>query len=170
MSAFLRRILVVEDEGLMSALLLKVLEESGFQVRTAGDVLEARRLVDQFDPDAALLDIDLGDGPSGLDLAHALHVQYPHIALVFLTKHPDLRSAGVPEDRLPEHCGFLRKDILRQHFSDAELADLALTVSLWNALTRFQRVMGVESDRARPPRGTDPGERQHFPSVYRTQL
>ena len=71
---------------------------------------------------------------------------------------------------MPEHCGFLRKDILRQHFSDAELADLALTVSLWNALTRFQRVMGVESDRARPPRGTDPGERQHFPSVYRTQL
>lgn len=60
--------------------------------------------------------------------------------------------------------------LLRQHFSEAELADLALTVSMWNALTRFQRVMGVESDQARPPRGTDPGERQHFPSVYRTVL
>lgn len=59
---------------------------------------------------------------------------------------------------------------LSQHFNDAELADLALTVSVWNALTRFQRVMGVESDRARPPRGTDPGERQHFPLFYRTHL
>ena len=121
MSAFVRRILVVEDEGLMSALLLKVLEESGFQVRTAADVLEARRLVDEFDPDAALLDIDLGDGPSGLDLAHVLQIQYPHIALVFLTKHPDLRSAGVPEDQLPEHCGFLRKDMISdsQYLVDA---------------------------------------------------
>lgn len=109
---FTRRILVVEDEGLMATLLQQLLEAEGFEVRTAADVLEARSCVEQFDPDAALLDIELGDGPTGLDLAHVLHEQHPDIALIFLTKHPDLRSAGVTMDRLPPQCGFLRKDMV----------------------------------------------------------
>lgn len=112
MEGFQRRIMVVEDEGLMSALLLQVLGAAGFEARAAADVLEARSIVEDFDPDAALLDIELGDGPTGLDLAYALHEQHPQIALIFLTKHPDLRSAGVSAERLPPHCGFLRKDMI----------------------------------------------------------
>ncbi|TXH42113.1 MAG: response regulator transcription factor [Actinobacteria bacterium] len=109
---FRRRILVVEDEALMGALLLQVLDAAGFDARIAPDVIDARRAVVEFDPDAALLDISLGEGPSGLDLAHVLRRQYPHIALIFLTKHPDLRTAGVGVDQVPEGCGFLRKDMI----------------------------------------------------------
>lgn len=126
MGGFTRRILVVEDEGLMSALLLQLLSAAGFEAQAASDVLEARRVVEQFDPDAALLDIELGEGPNGLDLAHALHEQHPHIALIFLTKHPDLRSAGVSEDKLPAHCGFLRKDMI----SDSEYLLAAINAVL----------------------------------------
>jgi DNA-binding NarL/FixJ family response regulator len=106
---FTRRILVVEDEPLMASLLASALTGAGFEVDTASDVLEARESVRNFDPDAVLLDISLGDGPSGLDLAHVLHKQRPDIALIVLTKYPDPRTAGVETTMLPPNCGFLRK-------------------------------------------------------------
>ena len=97
-----RRLLVVEE-----------LVAQGFEVRTAADGLQARDEVERFDPDAALLDIGLGDGPSGIDLALILHRQRPDIALLFLTKHADGRAAGVSADDIPPNCGFLRKDRVR---------------------------------------------------------
>lgn len=113
MTSAIRRLLVVEDEPLMSSLLAEVLRANDFDVRTAADVLEARTAVREFDPDAALLDISLGDGPSGLDLAHVMHRERPDIALIFLTKHPDQRTAGLADADLPPGCGFLRKDRVR---------------------------------------------------------
>jgi DNA-binding NarL/FixJ family response regulator len=113
MSGAGRRLLVVEDEPLIASLLSDSLTAHGFSVAIAPDVLVARRLVKDFDPDAALIDISLGDGPSGLDLAHVLSRQRPDIALLILTKHADSRSAGVTEAEVPENCGFLRKDKVR---------------------------------------------------------
>jgi len=113
MSVSGRRLLVVEDEPLMASLLSEVLVAQGFVVHTAANTLQARTAVDSFDPDAALLDISLGEGPSGLDLAHVLDRKYPHIALLFLTKHADARTAGLADQDLPAGCGFLRKDRVR---------------------------------------------------------
>lgn len=113
MPGFGRRILVVEDEPLMASLLAEVLEGQGFDARTAADGRQARLEVERFDPDAALLDIALGEGPSGVDLALILHRQRPDIALLFLTKYADARTAGVPESDIPPNCGFLRKDRVR---------------------------------------------------------
>ena len=108
-----RRVLVVEDESLMSSLLADVLVNAGFEVEVAANVLQARVAVKEFDPDVALLDISLGEGPSGLDLAHVLHAQRPDIALIFLTKHPDRRTAGLHTEDIPPGCGFLRKDMVK---------------------------------------------------------
>lgn len=108
-----RRLLVVEDEALTASLLAEALTAHGFTVETAADVLEARRAVKYFDPDAALIDISLGVGPSGLDLAHALSKQRPDIALLILTKHADPRTSGENVPAVPDKCGFLRKDKIR---------------------------------------------------------
>jgi len=108
-----RRLLVVEDEALTASLLAEALTAHGFAVQTAADVLEARRAVKDFDPDAALIDISLGVGPSGLDLAHALSKQRPDIALLILTKHADPRMSGDNAPAVPDNCGFLRKDKIR---------------------------------------------------------
>jgi DNA-binding NarL/FixJ family response regulator len=107
---FQRRILVVEDEPMTAALLTAVLEGEGFLVECAAGVDEARISVRDFDPDCALIDIALGAGPSGADLAYVLHHDRPDVALLFLTRHPDLRTAGITEDQVPANCGFLRKD------------------------------------------------------------
>ena len=108
--AFRRRLLVVEDDVMMASLLARVLTEEGFDPRIAADVEEARKLVDEFDPDCALIDLSLGSGPSGADLATVLHHQRPDIALILLTRYPDLRSAGLGDYEVPPNCGFLRKD------------------------------------------------------------
>lgn len=106
----------------MASLLADVLIANGFNVRIASDVLAARQEVKEFDPDGALIDISLGDGPSGLDLAHVLGKQRPDIALLILTKHADARAAGWEPGEIPESCGFLRKDRVRD--TDYLLAQL----------------------------------------------
>jgi DNA-binding NarL/FixJ family response regulator len=113
MSGDARRMLIVEDEPLMGSLLADVLVGHNFLVETAEDVVQARAAIREFDPDGILLDISLGDGPSGLDLARVLSRQRPDIAIVFLTKHPDPRTAGLEAEDIPEGCGFLRKDRVR---------------------------------------------------------
>jgi len=107
-----RRLLIVEDESLTATLLVEVLTISGFDAVAVPDVIEARNEVVAFDPDCVLIDISLGPGPTGADLAHALHKQRPDIALLFLTRHPDLRTAGLREDEVPPSAGFVRKDLV----------------------------------------------------------
>lgn len=108
-----RRLLVVEDEPLVGALLADALTAAGFEVDVATNVIDALESVKAFDPDAALLDISLGPGPSGVDLANVLHDRRPDIALLFLTKHPDRRTAGLEGATIPPGCGFLRKDMVK---------------------------------------------------------
>lgn len=105
--------LIVEDEPLMGALLAEVLQAHHFEVLVAVDVTQARTAIRTFDPDGILLDISLGDGPSGLDLAHVLAARRPDIAIIFLTRHPDPVAAGMGLEELPAGCGFLRKDMVR---------------------------------------------------------
>ena len=93
-----------------AALLTKVLQGEGFIVASAADVPSARTMVREFDPDCALIDISLGSGPSGTDLAYLLSQERPDIALLFLTRHPDLRTAGLSDADVPPNCGFVRKD------------------------------------------------------------
>lgn len=105
-----RCLLVVEDDRLTSALLKEVLEKQGFHVETAASAREARNVLDEVDPDAALLDIALGDGPSGVALAHLISREYPGTAILFLTRFHDPHAAGLVTIDMPPNCGFLRKD------------------------------------------------------------
>lgn len=90
----MRRILVVEDEVLLRDLIVDACTRHGFDTRGAATAMEARNAVSEFDPDLVVLDIDLGDGPSGADLGHLLERQHPDIALLYLTRFADLRAAG----------------------------------------------------------------------------
>lgn len=117
----------------MASLLARSLADAGFEVRTAADVELARREIDHFDPDIVLLDISLGDGPTGVHLAHALHRTRPDIAVLILTKHPDARSASKDGLELPPNVGFLRKHLVNDvdyllNAIDVVLADKASEV------------------------------------------
>ena len=117
-----RNLLLVEDEPLVASLLGECLESSGFEVAVAHSAIEATKLAARFDPDIAVLDINLGQGASGVELAYILDRTFPGIALVLLTKHPDLRTAGFNVTDVPAGCGFIRKDLI----SDSESVVIAI--------------------------------------------
>ena len=96
----------------MSSLLADVLFEHGFTVRTAVDVAQARREINAFDPDVLLLDVSLGEGPTGIHLAHAMRLSRPDIAILVFTGQSDIASVNTDGLALPPGVGLLRKHLV----------------------------------------------------------
>ena len=112
MEKLARKVLIVEDDALLAEMVKKVLQEIGFLVETASSSAIARKKVDTFDPDLVLLDLALGDGPSGIHLAHSLSDSRPDIAILVLTKYSDAKSISSQALELPDSVGFLRKQLV----------------------------------------------------------
>jgi DNA-binding NarL/FixJ family response regulator len=108
-TAFPRTVLVVEDDALLRELLASALSQRGFTVDTAASASEAREVFHATDPDGMLLDVDLGSGPNGFDLADTLLADAPGVGVVFLTALPDPRFVGRSRDELPPGIAYLRK-------------------------------------------------------------
>lgn len=104
-----RTVLVVEDNALLRHLVASSLEQRDFAVEAVGTAAEAKRAFDLGDHDVLVLDIDLGPGPNGFDVAQALLAKAPHTAVVFLTNLPDSRFAERDARGLPTGFAYLRK-------------------------------------------------------------
>lgn len=96
----------------MSKLLSDVLTDHGFMVRTATDVSHARQEIELFDPDMLLLDVSLGEGPTGIHLAHAMRLSRPDIAILVFTSQTDVARATPDGLALPPGVGFLSKHLV----------------------------------------------------------
>jgi two-component system OmpR family response regulator len=107
------RILIVEDDASLRELLTAALSREGWEVMAAADANAGEKAAESFHPDAAVLDIHLGDGPDGLTLARRLR-QRSDLPFLFLT------DAAAVEDRL---AGFESgaDDYLAKPFVLAEL-------------------------------------------------
>nr|WP_183420803.1 response regulator [Microbacterium proteolyticum] len=90
----MRRVLVVEDNPAMRALLCDMLAHRGFDVTGAAGAGEAVAAFTRTDPDVLLTDIDLGSRPSGVELAVMLTGLAPHLAVVFLSSFPGAAAGG----------------------------------------------------------------------------
>lgn len=109
---FARTVLVVEDNDFMRALISDSLELKGFSVTSAASAADAKRLIHAVDPDAIVLDIDLGPGPTGFDIADMLKSQASEVAILFLTSIPDPRFAGRDEKAVYKNAAYLNKHLL----------------------------------------------------------
>ena len=125
-SALRRSILVVEDDALLRELLAVALEGRGFLVDTAASAADAKRSFSRGDHDAVILDINLGPGPNGFDLADVMRQKAPHLALVFLTNLPDPRFGGRDSSTLPKGVAYLRKSSLGDIDAVVDALDSAL--------------------------------------------
>ena len=126
------KVLVVEDDPFVKSLLVSVLESSGFETKAAGSAAEARKLAEGYSADAAVLDVELGDGPSGFDLAQVLRVKNPNLGLIFLTHIPEPRVVGIENKRIPRDAAYLRKDRL----ADSEILARAIDAALRNRVSK----------------------------------
>jgi DNA-binding NarL/FixJ family response regulator len=124
--AFRRVVLVVEDDDLLRVLMLGALSERGFEAVGAGSAVEATRMFRDVDPDGIVMDIDLGPGPNGFDLAETFLGDQTGVAIVFLTNLPDPRFAGRSPKDLPPGIAYLRKGALRGAEALVQAVDRAI--------------------------------------------
>lgn len=91
-SAMLGRVLVVDDEEALAQLVADMLTESGYEVRVAHTVGEAKALIAQREFDVALLDMHLPDG-TGEDILLRLSDEGASTEAIMLTGDRDITSA-----------------------------------------------------------------------------
>jgi DNA-binding NarL/FixJ family response regulator len=109
----LGRVLIVEDERFTRTMLATTLAALGFEVIGAASTAQAAlAAMEASAADVALLDLDLGPGPSGIDVAYALRAKDAGIGLVFLTSFSDPRVKDPGERPLPVGSRFLVKSQL----------------------------------------------------------
>jgi len=130
-----RVIVVVEDEDLIRSLIADSLERAGFRVASAANAADARRIIKSVDPDAVILDIDLGQGPSGFDIAEVLRREAQGVGIVFLTTLPDSRFAGQDAPMVYDGEAYLNKSLI----SESQLLIDALEAVLQETSTENYR-------------------------------
>jgi len=118
------RLLIVDDDDFSRTTVAAALSGAGFEVvHAAGGVISAMGC-DLHDVDVAVLDLDLGDGPNGIDLAHALRRNSPNIGIVVLTSFSDPRLLAASVRDAPRGSGYVVKQ---------SLTDIGILVEAVNA-------------------------------------
>lgn len=88
------KVLIVEDEFLVAVNLQSVIEDLGYStVGIAADTPSALSLADE-QPDVALVDLNLRDGPTGAQIGAAL--SRLGVSVLYVTANPRMLGAGVP--------------------------------------------------------------------------
>ena len=88
-----RKILIVDDEMELLEMVTSILAQEGFrEMKTARTVSEALRMVKEWQPDLAILDVMLPDG-NGFSLFEQIRT-FSEVPVLFLT------ARGEDEDRL----------------------------------------------------------------------
>jgi DNA-binding NarL/FixJ family response regulator len=111
------RLLVVDDDPFTLATLTSTFQSLGVRdvvaVRTAAEAIaeiSAKRSATQ--PIAAVVDLDLGEGPTGIDLAHRLRKIVPQIGIVVLSTYAEPRLIGSRQPPLPPRALYVVKQLI----------------------------------------------------------
>jgi DNA-binding NarL/FixJ family response regulator len=108
-SVKLARVMIVDDDPFIRSTLESALRSSGFETYSFASVRESIASFEKLHPEIALLDLDLGIGPTGIDLAHTLRKFDSKIGIIFLTTYLDPRFADVRNKSLPQGSRYLVK-------------------------------------------------------------
>ena len=103
------RVLLVEDEDFTRTMVGEMLSASGITVRPVASVAEALNVMDEFDPNVVLTDLDLGNGPDGADLLTKVAEERPWTGMVVMTAHASPELAINDASRIPEQAGYIVK-------------------------------------------------------------
>ena len=135
-----KRILILEDEFILGEDLRMQLEDLGYEVVAVADTVEkALTVVEEKQPDLALLDIQLGDDPSaGIRLAEILRTQY-QIPFIFLSSHTSSKVIQIAKTTRAH--GYLIKPAAK----DALMAaiEVALHKAAYEDISRQEREKNV---------------------------
>lgn len=135
-----RDVLVVEDDNLTRITLASSLTTAGLRrVHTASNVSDAVAVAKKYIPRAALIDLHLGAGPTGLDLARQLRSLDAKIGIVLLTSYDDPRLLGENPDFIPAGTKYLLK---------RDIADIAVVIEALGAAPGSNKLLNRKSPEA----------------------
>jgi DNA-binding NarL/FixJ family response regulator len=110
----LASVVLIDDDLFTRTTLTAALAGSGINVLSVAENgsigLEA---VKNLNPDVVIADLDLGPGPSGIDICHAIRMTKPSIGLILLTSFTDPRIHDPANSSLPRGCRFVSKSELQ---------------------------------------------------------
>ena len=102
-----RKILIVEDEGLIAFDLQRRLERAGYSVVGPAETMEeALEAVAALRPDLAMMDIRIKGNHDGIDTANLLSREFD-IPIIYVTAHGD--DETLERARLAEPFGYIVK-------------------------------------------------------------
>lgn len=128
--------IVIEDDDFTRTLVSNLIESIGLTVRgSASNVTDGMKLAVNTKPDLAVVDLDLGQGPTGIDLAHGLRKHNPRIAIIFLTSYAHPRWAGI---RKEPPVG--SRWIIKSEVNDLEIVRSAISQALANPLIEDETI------------------------------
>jgi DNA-binding NarL/FixJ family response regulator len=103
------KVLIVEDELFTQKLICEIITNLGNKCEAAASVSEALTLVKNFLPELIITDLDLGPGPTGIDLINKVDKEFPEIKLAVLTAHTSPNLVDIRVKGLPSHVQYIVK-------------------------------------------------------------
>ena len=117
------RVLLVDDDPFTRTVLSSALRELGATVLAAvGTASDAMNDAKDVSYNLAVLDLDLGEGPTGIDVAHGLRRLHPNIAIIILSTYAEPRLMGRKQQVLPVGTRF----VVKQTISESLLLETVL--------------------------------------------
>lgn len=127
-------ILLVDDDAFARTSLSGALTGLGYQVNVFESAKLAYEFAQQNKPKVAILDLDLGPGPSGIDLAFMIRKELPSIGIIFLTSYSDPRFLKSTSTSLPVGSHYLIKSQLNDLSQLANYINYAVSFPLKKGL------------------------------------
>lgn len=125
------KLLIVEDDSMMLQALSSGLAANGISsVELANSASMAMQKFRSFKPDVSLIDIELRQGPTGVDVSHAMRKLDPKVGIVFLTSLADPRLVDSRLPELPAGSIYLRKNSVKDLSEVTEALQLAISGDL----------------------------------------
>jgi DNA-binding NarL/FixJ family response regulator len=127
-----KHILIMEDDALTRTAIASALSAQGYKViAEASNVAQAIRSISNNQIDVAVLDLDVGLGPTGLDLADLLVRRLPQMGIVILTSSVDPRLVRASLPEIPASAIY----VIKQDITDMNSLIAAIELASEKALT-----------------------------------
>jgi len=110
----MKKLLILENDIFAANFMKASLTQYDFtSIEIANTAASAMKLFQELKPLACLLDIEIGVGPNGIDVARAMRKLNPNIGLVFLTSVQDPRLIDLKGLMLPTGCFYMAKNSIK---------------------------------------------------------
>ncbi len=109
------KVIIIDDDPFVRTSLTAGLR--GYGIDVVGSVTsysEAIEVISKSTVEVAIVDLDLGPGPSGIDICYSLRERCPQLGLILLTSYSNPKIADPYSRPLPKGCRFMSKSTLTE--------------------------------------------------------